>query len=72
MREWTAAHPNEDFSPLDYLHTLPKTFICTPGKCEDYSSNGYEILGFVLAAHYGANDWETFNWWMMFPDNFRK
>ena len=26
MRQWTLDHPNEDFSPFDYLHTLDKTF----------------------------------------------
>ena len=51
MREWTIENPNKDFSPLDYLHTLNKTFICNPGDCQEYSSNGYELLGFVLAAH---------------------
>lgn len=57
MTQWTINHPNEDFSPLDYLWSLNKTWMCEPGKCEYYSSNGYEILGFVLASHYGAEDW---------------
>ena len=71
MKAWTMAYQNKDFTPLDYIHTLNKKFICVPGTCEDYSSNGYEILGFVLAAHYGAEDWSSFDWWMMFPDNLR-
>lgn len=71
MLAWTLAHPNENFSPLDYIWTLDKQFLCYPGTCEDYSSNGYGILGFVLAAHYGAENWESFDWFMIFPDNFR-
>jgi hypothetical protein len=71
LRAWTLANPSKDFSPLDYINTLPKKFLCTPGTCERYSSNGYEILGFVLASHYGADDWSSFDWWMMFPDNLR-
>ena len=33
MREWTLQHPNEDYSPYDYLHSLDKTFLCKPGTC---------------------------------------
>ena len=71
MKEWTVLNPGKDFTPLDYVHTLSKKFLCTPGTCEEYSSNGYEVLGFVLAAHYGADDWKSFDWWMMFPDNLK-
>jgi len=71
MTEWTIEHPNDNYSPLDYLHALNKTFMCAPGTCEFYSSNGYEILGFVLAAHYEAEDWDSFDWWKIFPENLR-
>lgn len=71
MTQWTLENPNKDFTPLDYIYALNKTFLCAPGTCEYYSSNGYEILGFVLAAHYGAEDWDSFNWWQIFPEDFR-
>ena len=63
MRTWTIQNPNKDFSPLDYLYTLNKTFLCDPGNCQQYSSNGYELLGFVLAAHSNATSWDTFDFW---------
>ena len=34
MFKWTESHPDEDFTPYDYLHTLNKTFLCNPGECE--------------------------------------
>jgi CubicO group peptidase (beta-lactamase class C family) len=72
MTLWTLNHPNEDFSPLDYLHTMPKTLLCNPGDCEYYSSNGYEILGFILAQQANATSWETFDWWSTFPEGRRQ
>lgn len=69
MRIWTFAHPNEDFTPYDYLHTLNKTFVCNPGTCEFYSSNGYSLLAFVSAAHYGASSWDTFDQMKYFPED---
>ena len=61
MIQWTLEHPGQDFTPYDYLHALNKTFICNPGECEAYSSNGYSLLAFVSAAHYGAKNWDTFD-----------
>ena len=49
MLKWTINHPNEDFEPLDYLHTLNKTWVCKPGECEYYSSVGVQILALALA-----------------------
>ena len=71
MTQWTLNHPDEDFSPLDYLHSMPKTLLCDPGSCEYYSSNGYEILGFILAQQANATSWETFDWWTIFPEDKR-
>ena len=49
LREWTWTHPDEDYTPLDYIYSLNKKFYCKPGTDLHYSSNGYELLGLVLA-----------------------
>ena len=49
MLAWTLAHPDEDFTPLDYLHNVNKTWVCEPGTCEYYSSIGISLLSFALA-----------------------
>lgn len=58
---WTLTHPDEDITPLDYLYELNKTFECQPNTCLNYSSNGYSLLTFALANHYGADSWDTFD-----------
>ena len=69
MIKWTLEHPGQDFTPFDYLHALNKTFLCNPGQCESYSSNGYSLLAFVSAAHYGAKNWDSFDQMKYFPDD---
>ena len=49
MENWTYAHPDEDFSPLDYIWSVNKTWRAPPGTHDHYSSIGYELLGLVLA-----------------------
>ena len=46
---WTIKNPDKDFSPLDYLYNLNKTFVCEPGTCEYYSSVGMSLLTFAAA-----------------------
>ena len=45
------ADPSRDISALDYIHLFDKGkfFVCNPGECERYSSNGFAILGLALA-----------------------
>jgi len=71
MLKWTIDHPNEDFEPLDYLHTLNKTWVCDPGACEYYSSVGVQILALALAQHAGAKDWYSFDQFSVFPEHLR-
>lgn len=33
MLEWTLDHADQDFTPLDYVHNLNKTWVCPPGTC---------------------------------------
>lgn len=49
MLAWTLAHPDEDFTPIDYLYNVNKTWVCPPGNCEYYSSIGISLLSFALA-----------------------
>ena len=71
MRQWTFDHPDEDFTPYDYLHALDKTFLCNPGDCEHYSSDGYSLLAFVTAAHNGATSFDNFDQMNYFPDDLK-
>ena len=57
MLEWTLSHPDEDFTPLDYIYTLNKTWVCQPGTCEYYSSVGISLLAYVVAQHAGASSY---------------
>jgi D-alanyl-D-alanine carboxypeptidase len=49
MLSWTLKNPNKDFSPIDYLYTLNKKWICDPGTCVYYSSVGMSLLTFAAA-----------------------
>ena len=49
MLHLTLEYPDRDISPLDYLYTLDKKWICDPGACEYYSSVGMELLAFAAA-----------------------
>jgi len=50
------ANPGMDITALDYIHMFEKEdpFLCNPGECERYSSNGYVFLGLLLAQQSGA------------------
>ena len=72
MREWTLKHPDEDFSPFDYLHTLNKEFICKPGTCTKYCSNGYSLLAFIVARYNNATSWDDFDMNKYWPDNMTR
>ena len=44
------------------IRLVNKTFQCFPGKCSSYSSVGYELLGFVLAAvTTSTGKWDDYN-----------
>ena len=47
MQKWTYTHPNQDYTPFDFLATVNKTLVCSPGKCGYYSSIGWvmEVVG---------------------------
>lgn len=42
-------HPDGVFTPLDYVNTVKKTLVCDPGTCGEYSSTGFDFVGFALA-----------------------
>jgi len=57
IQEMTWSHPDKDVTPLEYIYSINKTFICEPGECLVYSGVAYEILGLVLAQNLGYDDW---------------
>jgi len=71
VKLWTWAHPNEDYSPLDYIYDVPKSFECDPGTCTSYCSIGFELLGFVLAYHAGVDTWEEYDQMSVIPESIR-
>mmetsp|Transcript_30340 Transcript_30340/g.48313 ORF Transcript_30340/g.48313 Transcript_30340/m.48313 type:complete len:368 (+) Transcript_30340:40-1143(+) len=48
-------------SPFNILEEMNKTLLHAPGNTSSgtYSSNGYLLLGLVLASHYTNGDWES-------------
>ena len=72
MENWTIYHPNDDYTPFDYLYSLDKKFNCVPGKCLVYCSNGYGLLALVVAYHNGAKSWDDFNQMNYFPEDMQK
>jgi CubicO group peptidase (beta-lactamase class C family) len=72
MQEWTYSHPNQDITPLDYLHTVNKTFMFIPGTGGAYSSIGFELLGFVLVSHLtDQGDWKDYDQLSVIPESLR-
>ena len=58
-----------DISPYDYLHTWSqKQMLFPPGKGGAYSSIGFVILGFVLAASTNQSAWNDFDQRMIIPE----
>eukprot|EP00929_Paragymnodinium_shiwhaense_P050969 TRINITY_DN2565_c0_g1_i1.p1 TRINITY_DN2565_c0_g1~~TRINITY_DN2565_c0_g1_i1.p1 ORF type:complete len:535 (-),score=39.77 TRINITY_DN2565_c0_g1_i1:455-2059(-) len=50
-----------DISPYDYLYMVNKSFLYEPGHGGAYTSVGYELLGYVLAAQSGASTWQDYD-----------
>jgi CubicO group peptidase (beta-lactamase class C family) len=61
LKNWTLTHPDDDFLPFELITRLNKTFIYTPDTGGSYSSDGYVLIGMVLAAITGAKDWSEFD-----------
>ena len=61
LRKWTKAHPDNDLLPQSYVDSVSKVLYFQPRHGAAYSSDGYVVLGLVLAAVQGASDWSTMN-----------
>jgi CubicO group peptidase (beta-lactamase class C family) len=63
MMTMTMADPAREFTALDYIHMFEKDkfFLCDPGECERYSSNGFVLLGLALAEKSGATTWSDYD-----------
>ena len=61
LLNWTIANPSNDYLPMDFLESLDKTFLFEPGTGGAYSSDGFVLMGMVLAASTGAKDWQNFD-----------
>lgn len=59
----TMADPDRELTALDYIHMFEKDkfFLCNPGECERYSSNGFVFLGLALAQQSGAASWKDYD-----------
>ena len=53
--QWTIQHPDADYLPKDFVANVNKTFLFEPGTGGCYSSTGYVVVGWVLAAVTGAD-----------------
>eukprot|EP00966_Prymnesium_polylepis_P078348 1816426-Prymnesium_polylepis.3 len=57
LRQWTVDHPDKDWLPLDFVTTVDKRFLFTPGKGGSYSGVSYVLMGWVLCAATGCSEW---------------
>jgi len=73
MQEFTYSHPDQDITPMDYLHTVNKTFMYAPGTGGAYSSIGFELLGFVLVHHTTGrtSEWKDYDQLSVIPASLR-
>jgi len=69
FREQCYADPSHSYTPQQLI-SVPwarRPLLFPPGTCDRqryyncYSSSNYVLLGLLLAAHYGAADWRSFN-----------
>merc|ERR1719453_1532881 len=51
---------------------LTTSFTCPPGKCGEYSSTNYFLLGVLLAQTSGAKHWMDYDQSSFLPDDVRK
>jgi CubicO group peptidase (beta-lactamase class C family) len=61
LLNWTISNPDKDYLPIDYITNLPKKFLFPPGHGGCYSSDGFVLMGMVMAAVTGAKEWEAFD-----------
>jgi len=64
MEAWTLNISNlgQDITPPDYATTwTPKSFLFAPGSGGSYSSTGFVLAGYAVAAAAGAKGWEGFD-----------
>ena len=60
LEHWQFAHPQEDKPPLSYIRDVGRLpFHFAPDAGCEYSSNGFVVLGLVLAAGHGAANWQA-------------
>ena len=57
LRQWTVDHPDKDWLPLDFVTTVDKRFLFSPGRGGSYSGVSYVLMGWVLCAATGCSDW---------------
>ena len=70
LQQWSLDPANlaTDISPYDYLHRwAQKQLLFPPGKGAAYSSIGFVVLGFVLAATTNQTAWTGFDQRMIIP-----
>ena len=69
----TLLNPDETYGPMDYFRSLGKSgkLRCDPGTCWFYSSNGYMLLGLILAADQGVDSWKDMDQLAYFTPEIR-
>jgi len=57
-QQWQIDHPNTDILPHEWVNDANHTLNFKPGTEVEYCSNGYVIMGYLLAAISDAPTWE--------------
>lgn len=71
LKKWTNLHPELDFTVLDFLHQVNKTWMFQPGQHCAYSSLNYGILGLLLVALDNVTHWQEFDQMSVIPPHLQ-
>jgi CubicO group peptidase (beta-lactamase class C family) len=61
LKNWTINHAEADYTPLEFIRDLDKTFLFAPGKGASYSGDSFVLMGLVLTAVTGGKTWSDFD-----------
>ena len=57
LQAWTLKHKTKDYLPIDFVTSVDKSFLFSPGHGGAYSGVSYVMAGWVLCAAVGCSDW---------------
>lgn len=72
IKQSVLTKPDHDWTPIDYISGYSGEFLFAPGTNYAYTSIGYILLQYALAAQAGAKTWEDYDQMSVLPKYLRK